>query len=98
MTTRKKRQDANKSSLDRQRERQSQREAQQPESPRTVALRRKKRQAERLEYYRRGSYYGRSAGLCAFDMAFDMKKEGLEKNLLLWLAIVSLTDQLAHQK
>ena len=31
-------------------------------------------------------------------MAFDMKKEGLEKNLLLWLAIVSLTDQLAHQK
>ena len=27
-----------------------------------------------------------------------MKKEGLEKNLLLWLAIVSLTDQLAHQK
>ena len=56
--------------LDRQRERQSQREAQQPESPRTVALRRKKRQAERLEYYRRGSYYGRSAGLCAFDMAF----------------------------
>ena len=84
--------------LDRQRERQSQREAQQPESPRTVALRRKKRQAERVEYWRRGSYYGRSAGLCAFDMAFDMKKEGLEKNLLLWLAIVSLTDQLAHQK
>ena len=80
-----------------QRERRREKEAQK-ESPGRVQERRRKRKEERLEYYGRGSYYGRSAGLCAFDMAFDMKKEGLEKNLLLWLAIVSLTDQLAHQR
>ena len=68
------------------------------ESPRTVMMRRQKRRQERAEYLVRGSYYGRPAGLCAFDMAHSMQKEGLEKNLLLWLAIVSLSDQLAHQR
>jgi cell division control protein 45 len=67
-------------------------------SPRTRRLRRAQKQRERVAYYSRGSFYGRAAGLLMYDIAHDAHKDSLEKHFPLWLAIVSLTDQYAHQR
>ena len=72
--------------------------AKEKESPRAKRARRQQRQLERVAYYSRGSFYGRAAGLVMYDIAHDTHKDSLEKHFPLWLAIVSLTDQYAHQR
>ncbi len=73
-------------------------DAKEKESPRAKRARRQRKRLERVAYYSRGSFYGRAAGLVMYDIAHDTHKDSLEKHFPLWLAIVSLTDQYAHQR
>ncbi|XP_043723238.1 cell division control protein 45 homolog [Telopea speciosissima] len=47
------------------------------------------------EYYRLGTFHGKPSGLLMFDLSHALRKN---TNELLWLACVSLTDQLVHER
>ena len=49
----------------------------------------------KAEYYRMGCFHGRPSGCLMFDIAHSLHKNTSE---LLWLAIVSLTDQFVHER
>lgn len=52
------------------------------------------RQQARIDYYERGTYWGKPASGILYGLAHAMH---LDDNRLLWLYIVGVTDQLVHQ-
>ncbi|KAJ7558995.1 hypothetical protein O6H91_04G064800 [Diphasiastrum complanatum] len=56
---------------------------------------RKEMKKKKLEYYKRGTFYGRPAGCLMFEIAHSLHKN---TNELLWLACVALTDQFVHER
>ncbi|KAJ3681006.1 hypothetical protein LUZ60_015495 [Juncus effusus] len=47
------------------------------------------------EYYKLGTFHGKPSGFLLFELAHFLRKNN---NELLWLACVSLTDQLVHER
>ena len=57
---------------------------------------RKELRRRRAEYYSRGSFYGMAAGCLVYELA--SRRLHKDESDLLWLAILSLTDQYVHQR